>query len=270
MIKMSNIESTYTWLLQQNAATTQEIAEQYKEHNETATAKYVYDKVITPLIRQDRAQRIRRGLYTAVDPLTGKPAADPIIVASKIRPEYYLGYHTALTLHGAAYSAAAQTQVCVKPQDNFREFNYVGNTIKPVYTSDTETSIQDLNYRGHSIRVCGKERLFIECLDRPQHVGGWEQTLKSLETLSGVQYQLIPELLRELGNQKQTRATGYVLELLRLHSVYHRHLPEDTLKALEDMVGGQPTYLVRGVSGPLERRWRLYVPEYFAGLLRGV
>jgi len=267
---MSNIESTYTWLLQQNAATTQEITEQYREHNEAATAKYVYDKVITPLIRQGRAQRIRRGLYTAVDPLTGKPAADPIIVASKLRPEYYLGYHTALTLHGAAYSAAAQTQVCVKPRDNFREFNYGGNTIQPVYTSDTETSIQALRYRGHSVQVCGKERLLIECLDKPQHVGGWEQTLKSLETLGGVEYQQIPELLRMLGNQKQTRVTGYVLDLLRQHSVYHRYLPEDMLKALEDMVEGQPTYLVKGTPGPLDKRWRLYIPEYFTGLLRGV
>jgi len=267
---MSNIENTYVWLLRQNAATIHEITEQCREHNEAATAKYVYDKVITPLISQGRVQRIRRGLYTAVDSLTGKPVADPIIVASKIRSEYYLGYHAALTLHGAAYSASTQTQVCVKPRNSFRKFNVGGYTIKPVYTGDTETNIQALRYRGGSIMVCGKERLLIECLDKPQHVGGWEQTLKSLETLGGVEYSQIPRLLSLLGNQKQTRVTGYVLELLRQYSVYHRHLPEDVLKTLEGMVEGQPTYLVNGVPGPLDRRWRLYVPEYFVGLLRGV
>jgi len=180
---MSNVESIYMWLLQQNVAAIQEITERYREHNEAATVKYVYDKVIAPLTRQGKAQRIRRGLYTAVDPLTGKPAADPIVVASKLRSEYYMGYHTALTLHGAAYSATAQIQVCVKPNDNFKEFNYGDHTIKPIYTSDTDTNIQVLRYHGHGIRICGKERLLLECLDKPRHVGGWEQTLKSLETL---------------------------------------------------------------------------------------
>jgi predicted transcriptional regulator of viral defense system len=120
------------------------------------------------------------------------------------------------------------------------------------------------------VRVCSNERLLIECLDKPHLVGGWEQTLKSLETLGGVEYQRIPELLEILGNQKQARVTGFILELLRQHSIYHHHLPDDTLKTLEGMVEGQPTYLVEGVPGPLDKRWRLYIPEYFTGLLRGV
>jgi len=227
MIKMSKTitDETYTWILQSNATTLEEITV-YLSHPTEKTKKYAYDKIITPLIKQNKIDRIRRGLYTAIDPITEQPVADPIIVASKIRDHYYLGYYSALTLHGSAYSARTQAHVCVHPEDRFKEFIYNGVTYTPLYTEDTQTNIQIIHYRGHKVRVCGKERLLIEIVDSPKHMGGWEESLKSLETLGGVEYEKIPALLEKKGNQKLIRKTGYVLELLRDHSIYHRHLPE--------------------------------------------
>ncbi|MCK4583456.1 hypothetical protein KAU18_09100 [Candidatus Bathyarchaeota archaeon] len=270
MIKNSKEHTQDTlshWMLKQNTVTNKEIISQFKNR---VDAKYIYIKYLNPLLRQGKIDRVRRGLYTAIDPLSGKPVADPIIVASKLRPEYYLGYYPALRVHGTTYSYRAQTHVCVKPRHRFREFSYLGNTYIPVYTQDTWTNIQTVDYRGHPIRVCGKERLLVECIDNPGRVGGWEQTLKSFESLGGVDYDEVVRLLELRANQTLTRKTGYVLELLQRNSVFHRHLPYETLQRIEGMVHGQPQYMEKGRSGPLNERWMLYVSPGFADYLRGI
>jgi predicted transcriptional regulator of viral defense system len=271
MIKMSKtkLDAAYTWLLQTNTATIQEITTKFNP-NEEKTNKYTYDKIITPLLKSNKLERIRRGLYTAIDPITNRPIADPVIVASKLRTPYYLGYYTALTLYGSAYSARSQAHVCIQPENRFREFTYNGTTYTPIYTQDTETNIQTINYRGHEVDVCGKERLLVELVENPQYIGGWEQTLKSLETLGGIEYMMIPEILEKKNVQILTRKTGYVLTLLKKHSIYHKHLPEQVTQTIQNMVQGQPEYLEKNKKGELDNQWRLYVPPDFTDYLRGI
>jgi len=263
------VDEAYTWILQNNAATLEEITIALN-HQKEKTKKYVYDKIITPLLKQKKVTRVRRGLYTAIDPITGQPAADPVIVASKLRDQYYLGYYSALTLYGSAYSTMTQAHICIHPRDRFKEFTFNGVTYIPLYTRDTQTNVQTMNYRGHSIRVCGKERLLVELVENPQHVGGWEQSLKSLETLGGIEYEKIPRILEKKDNQKLIRKTGYVLELLRARSLYHRHLPNRVTDEVQSMVQGQPQYMERNRKGPLNRRWMLYIHPSFYEYLRGI
>jgi predicted transcriptional regulator of viral defense system len=262
-----NTQTTiYNWVLKQNTVTNKEIAQQLPDRDE----KYVYIKHINPLLHANKLDRIRRGLYTAIDPITNKPVADPIIVASKIRKPYYLGYHTALTLYGSAYSTRNQTHICIHPKNRFREFTYNGNTYTPLYTRDTKTNIQTINHRGHKIKVCSKERLLIELIENPQHIGGWEQTLKSLETLGGIEYEKIPEILEKKNTQILTRKTGYILTLLKQHSIYHKHLPEQVTKQIQDTITGQPEYMEKNRKGPLNTKWMLYIHPDFTEYLRGI
>ena len=258
--------TVYNWTLKQNTVTNKEITKHIKNNDE----KYVYIKYIHPLLKSGKLERIRRGLYTAIDPISEQPIADPVIVASKLRNPYYLGYHTALTIYGTAYSARNQVHICVHPENRFREFTYNGNTYTPIYTQDTETNIQTINHLGHKIKVCGKERLLVELVENPQNVGGWEQALKSLETLGGVEYEKIPDILEKKNTQILTRKTGYILQLLKQHSIYHRHLPEQVTHRIQNMIQGQPEYLEKNQPGPLDKQWMLYTPPDFAEYLRGI
>jgi hypothetical protein len=51
--------------------------------------------------------------------------------------------------------------------------------------------------------------------------------------LGGINYQIIPELLEELGTQTLVHKTGYILELLKDNSIFHDHLPYQVLKRIE-------------------------------------
>jgi len=57
-------EDLYNWALKRNTVTNKEIVDQF---NNGQDAKYIYIKYINPLLKQGKLDRIRRGLYTAVD-----------------------------------------------------------------------------------------------------------------------------------------------------------------------------------------------------------
>jgi predicted transcriptional regulator of viral defense system len=268
-LSKTNIDETYIWLLQENSATIEEITSKQGNHEEK-TSKYVYDKILAPLLQSGKIDRVRRGLYTAIDPITDQPVADPIIVSSKLRTPYYLGYYTALVIYGSAYSTRNEAHVCVKPKDRFKEFTYNNITYTPIYTRDNDTNIQVINYRGHEIKVCGKERLLIELIENPSYTGGWEQTLKSLETLGGLNYEKIPRILEKKDIQILIRRTGYLLELLKENSIYHRHYPEQVSEKIHHMVKGQPEYMEEDKTGTINKRWMLYVRPDFDNYLRGI
>lgn len=271
MKKTTIQDNIYSWILGQRAATLNEISEYYKQTvGELNQIKYVYDKFITPMLKQEKIVRARRGLYVPIDPVSGKPSTDKFIIASKIKPDYYLGYHTALEFYGSAYSVHTQTYVCVKPRNRFKEFQFNGVSFKPVYVNDTKTDTIKTGYRNHKIKVCSKERLLIECIGKPDYSGGWEETLKSIHSLGGLDYTNVMKWVNIKDQQILTRKTGYILELLKENSIYHRHLPETILDKIEDKVKGQPMYLINKSSGPLYKKWMLYIPERFEENLRGI
>jgi len=231
---------------------------------------YINNAYVQNLLKSNRLERIRRGLYAAIPPTESSPIVDKFLIATKIRENYYLGFHTALEYHGCAYSAHNEAYTCVKPEQRFTPFTFHNYIFKPVFTSDLEAEIEEKEYRGHTIRISSKERTFVECLDRVIYAGGWEEALKSLENLGGLDLQKIRNLLIQTDKQILVRKTGFVLELLKIKSMFYEHLPESTLEEIEEEVHGAPTYLIRNIGGPLNTRWRLYIPKGFEEKLRGV
>jgi len=231
---------------------------------------YINNTYVQNLLKSNRLERIRRGLYAAIPPTESGPIVDKFLIASKIRENYYLGFHTALEYHGCAYSAHNETYTCLRPQDQFTPFSFHSYIFKPVFIDDLETEIEEKEYRDHTICISSKERTFIECLDRVDYAGGWEEALKSLENLGGLDFQKIRDFVIQTDKQNLVRKTGFILELFKERSMFYEHLPQDTLNEIEKEVHGAPTYLIRNVGGHLDLPWRLYVPKGFEEKLRGV
>ena len=124
---------------------------------------YIHAKYVHRLVKDGRLKRIRRGLYVSLSPIEDKPMVDKLLIASKIRKRYYLGYHTALEYHGCAYSHINEAYVCVNPKNRFNPFEFSQYRFKPVFVDDVETEILVKEYKSHEIRVSNKERTFIEC-----------------------------------------------------------------------------------------------------------
>ncbi len=233
---------------------------------------YVYRKYVDRLVRSGRLRRIRKGLYVVLSPAeeSGGHAVDKLLIASKIRDDYYLGFHTALEYYGCANSLFNEAYVCVKARDRFDSFRYGRFSFRPVFVGDTAFEVEEKSYRGSLVRVSSRERTFVECVDRVRYAGGWEECLKSLEGLGGLDVDKLPYLLSTYGNVTLAKKVGYILELLREYSPFYEHVTEELLRDIERQASGPPRYLVNREKGFLNRRWNLYVPEGFEEKLRGI
>lgn len=233
-------------------------------------SSYIYSKYLRRMVGRGQLKRVRRGLYVALSPVEDEPSVDKLLIASKIRSEYFLGYHTALEFYGCAYSAQNEAYICVRPEKRFDPFEFRQFRFRPVRVHDINTEVEKKNYRGHILCVSGRERTFIDCLDKVEYAGGWEEALKSLQNLGGLDFEKIEGLTIEADSDILLRKVGIVLELLKDRSMFYEHLHDEILVRLAETVSEQTRYLIRGVPGSLNPRWRLYIPEGFEDKLIGV
>lgn len=238
----------------------------------SANRRYIYRKYVKRLIETGKLQPIRKGLYTVLSPLEKPETHEPdkLLIASKIRKNYYIGFHTALEYYGCAYSVFNEAYTCVQAKDRFDLFHYKRFAFRPVFVKDITSQIVEKPYRQTLLKVSSKERTFIECVDRVQYAGGWEECIKSLEGLSGIDIEKLISLTLNQKRKTLIRRAGYVLELLRNRSPFYEHVDDTILNKVKAEIEGSPQYLVRGKKGSLNKRWNLYVPEDFEEKLRGI
>jgi len=237
----------------------------------TPSRRYIYRKYVRRLVKAGKLWRVRRGLYVVLSPLE-KPegyTADKLLIASKVRDDYYLGFHTALEYYGCAQSLYNETYICVKAKDRFDTFQYGRFVFKPVFVENTDLEVLDKPYQENTLKVSSKERTFIECIDRVEYAGGWEECLKSLENLRELDFQNLVNLLLKNGKDILLKRAGYTLELLKKHSPFYEHLESRLLDEITKQISGSPRYLVNGETGSINKRWNLYIPKNFEEKLRG-
>lgn len=226
--------------------------------------RYLYTEYLAKLIERGDIARPRRGLYVA----TWGPGAegslkiaDRYTIASKVREEYYLGFHTALELHGCAYSWFNSVTVCLRPGTQFRSFEFQGTTYSPGLTNLPRLGTEVIDRNGHQVTVSNPTRTFVDCLDRPHLAGGWEEVLKSLESLPGVQGDELVSVLQVFDKKVLFRKAGRVLQLLGTN-MYYEGVLESVEDVLKEKSGGQPLYMDRRSPGPLSKHWNVYdVPD---------
>jgi predicted transcriptional regulator of viral defense system len=266
-------EALYEALLPMKVASFNDIMQEAsKIIKASPNRRYIYRKYVTKLVKRNRLRGIRKGLYLVLSPLEKpeKYVPDKLLIAAKIKQEYYLGYHTALEYYGCAQSLWNEAYICIKPKDRFDPFKYKRLSFKPVFTNDTTTEIQQKHYLSTTIKVSSKERTMTDCLTKIQYAGGWEEAIKSLEGLGGINTEKLLTLLRKQKSQTTIRRTGYTLELLRKRSQFYEQVNDQTLNTIQKLIKGPPQYLIYGEKGPLNKKWSLYIPEDFEDRLRGI
>ena len=233
--------------------------------------KYMYKKYINPFLKKGLLKRIRRGMYSAVNIyLEESQQADRYFIASKVRPKYYLGYHTALELHGCAYSAFWTIFISIDRSDYFRPFEFEGIKYQSVTQANLDIEVIAMAYKKRKIQVSSPSRTFVDCVHRRDMVSGLEECLKSLDGLRGVSVEGVTKVLEIYQNNLLLRSVGFLLEKMLEYSPYYGHIKENDLDGLAEMVGKTPMYLEQRASSRFNKKWNLYVPNDLEGLMRGI
>ena len=233
--------------------------------------KYLYKQYLYPFIKKGRIKRVRRGMYAAVNIYQEDDQyADRYIIASKIRPRYYLGYHTALELHGCAYSAYRELQIAINRSDYFRSFDFEGVNYQPATQYDLDVEVTSMKYNRQDIQLSSASRTFVDCIHRRWLAGGLEECVKSLDGLGGVTMPAINKVLGLYNNNLLLRSVGFFLDKMKEHSPYYGHITEGDTQTLAKEVGKAPMYLEPRAASKYTKKWNLYVPTNIDDLIRGV
>ena len=208
---------------------------------------------------------IRRGLY-AVIPIGADPDSypvDPFLVAAKLTTDAVLSYHTALEVHGYAYSMREHlTYSAARPVSpvTFRSHLFRGVRFpQPLCRSEkVNFGVTAVDRVGLEVRVTSLERTLVDVLDRPALSGSWEEIWRSLEAIEFFDLDKVVEYALLLGNATTISKVGFYLE-------QHREplmVEEVHLGTLRDHRPRQPHYLDSSnrKSGKVVAEWNLVVP----------
>ncbi len=209
---------------------------------------------------------IRRGLYACVPPgeSPNQISIDPYLIAAYLHNDSLLAYHTALSLHGYAYSL--RSEYCYLTHHFALPFYFRDIVYKPVAypnsllrRKQTSFAIQTLYRNGLPIKLTSLERTMVDLLDRPDLSGGWEEIWRSLQTVQYFNLDILIDYALLLDNATTIAKVGFFLEQHKERlMVTSLHLTR-----LLARIPKQPHYLTPKLKiGSLVHKWNLIVPQH--------
>ncbi|GAG55180.1 unnamed protein product [marine sediment metagenome] len=271
---MTKLELLYQELLKREVVRYKEIEGIASDivEKQPVSFRYIYNEYINKLRRSGKLLHPQRGIYVVVPPTKINEKSfqpDTYLIASKIQNPYYLGYHTALELHGCAYSNYNEAYIVVPPNKKFRGFEFKNIRYRPVFNSHSQIGVQQITHKNQKVMVSSASRTFLDCIERPEYAGGWEECLKSLESLAGVKANELKPLLDKIGKDMLFRKTGLILDILD-DNPYYQGTVSNLKSYLNKKMGTSPMYLKEGAKSELDKKWRIYAPIGFKNIIRGV
>jgi predicted transcriptional regulator of viral defense system len=233
------------------------------------------DKTVTTMLSQHvkagNIKRIARGLYASVpkhaDPATW--SVDRFLLASRLRPDAVIGFHSALELHGYAYTAEFDVQaIAPREPGPFKTKEFACRFVRPTTPLGPE-SVITVDRLGQSVPVTTLERTIADLFDRPDLAGGSAELINSLDLVGRLDAERLAAHLAAIGNSTAAGAAGWWLESRR----EHLRIPESALEAIHKLAPLQNRYALGATVGHGQAApgWgvilpRTFVDQRFAGL----
>ncbi len=236
----------------------------------TAVGREPNDKVVTAMLAQHlkagNIRRIAREVFASVpkhaDARTW--SVDRFLAASRLRPGGVIAYHSALELHGYAYSEGYDVQVIAPGEPRmFEAYGLTCRFVRPPRgftgpngaATDGVTVVDRL---GLDVKVTTLERTIADLFDRHDLAGGAEELFNSLDLVARVDAGALVRHARARGNAAAAGALGFWLE----HEQERLGVPQRALEDLRALAPSRPRYALGAKPGSARtaRHWNVILP----------
>ena len=212
------------------------------------------DSLARSYLKKGYIQSVRRGLYVAVDLVTGESAVNKFRVAGKITPSSYVSHHTAFEYYGCANQVSYQVEV--SSDTIFNTFEFAGIA----YICLGSRINGGVITHPDGVRVTDVERTILDGIQDFEKVMGLEELLRCLELFPVVKEDKLLTYLAEYDKQVLYQKAGYMLEYFR--DMWN--LSDDFFAACQSRIGKSKRYLYKPTASEkteYNRHWRLVVPH---------
>lgn len=219
-------------------------------------------------LRNGRLLLVTRGIYAVIPPgvAAKKFQPDPFLVGAAVRSDAIFSYHSALELLGLSHSAwnrhslfSAHSRSSLSMMKcTLSILRDPGPLAHPRHRCLGTRKVQ---VRGQLLTVTGSERTLVESLRRPDHCGGIEELVKSIEACPVLDLELLRQILQQYDTANLWAATGWFLEQFKTKF----SVPDSLLLDMQKRCPQSPQYLDKGRrGGRLYSNWNMIIPEAIA------
>lgn len=215
--------------------------------------------MIRNLLLSEKIKKVKKDLYAVCDIESKNVIADQYMIASKIKEDSYICYHSALEYYGIKNQVFYDVYVSSKKKfDSFEFDGYYYNYINSRYDFGI--------VKNGNVRVTNRERTFIDCINKTEFAGGNEELFLCLELIGKLDGNKILEYLRNYNSKKLYAKVGFMLELLNDVVGVDKYVIEECRKNINDK-----RYYFNNETQKSDNKyfssWNLIVPKIF--LTRG-
>lgn len=220
----------------------------------TGNEKTAYTQ-LNRLMKRDWVRKVRKNIYSVVNPTTGQIVATRYQIACAITDTAYISHHSAFEYYGLANQVFYE--VYVSSETKFNHFEYDHVTYKYVASRMSEGILEAKNTTG--VRITDMERTVVDSIRDFNKIGGFEELLNCLE---GIQYLDENKLNRYLdiyNTQGLYQRVGYLLD----HYRKEIQLSKEFIEYCKSKIGKSTRYLLSETKGNsfYNSEWKLMVPE---------
>ena len=222
----------------------------------------VVSAMLTQHLRSGNIRRIARSVFAAVPP-HGKGLTWPVdhyLAASRLRPDAVLAYHSALEIHGCAYTDAPNAQAISESDPTvFKTAEFSCRFLRQPAGFDFRRDVMIVDRAGLDVRVTTLERTIVDAFDRIDLVGGSEELLNSLALVPRVKLSELLRPAKAMQNAGARGALGWWLERERSRL----GISSPTLAALRALKPRHPQYVLGAKKGDAKfvSDWNILVPR---------
>lgn len=227
--------------------------------NRTVTA------LLTKHLKAGNLRRVARGVFAAVPPHAAAETwvVDRYLAASKLKSDAVLAYHSALELHGVAYTDAPEVQALSAGDPTlFETPDFTCRFWKPPAGFSAKRDVTRVDRAGLDVRVTTLERTIVDLFDRPDLAGGADELWNSLPLVVRLKSDDLLAQARGARSAAAAASLGWWLELEQTRL----GVPKRVLEELRTLKPKHPQYVLGAKTGEAKSiaAWNILVPNEFA------
>ena len=210
---------------------------------------------IERLMKRDLVRKVRKNIYSVVNPATGQLVATRYQIACAITATAHISHHSAFEYYGLANQVFYE--VYVSSETKFNHFEYDHLTYKYVASRMREGVVEAKNTTG--VRITDLERTVIDSIKDFNKIGGFEELLNCLEGIHYLDEKKLKRYLDIYNIQGLYQRVGFLLE----HAQKEMQLSKQFIDYCKGKIGKSRRYLLSDTKDDsvYNSEWELMVPE---------
>jgi len=207
------------------------------------------------LMKKDLVRKIRKNVYSCVNPATGQVIASRNQIACAVNDTAYLSHHSAFEFYGLANQI--YYTVYISSESKFRDFEFENITYKYIHSKSKMGVVKPKNTSG--VRVTDLERTVVDNIKDFKKIGGFEELLNCLENVNYLDESKLKSYLEMYDIQVLYQKTGYLLS----HYKENMQLSDDFFEYCKSNIGMSTRYLLKknNDESNYNNEWKLVIPN---------